>query len=143
MVIVCGLTGCLGNGPAPSTTDIMASYGQTVVSLAPPVPPVMLTDPAERAKWLVAHYWDRFPFTEPSMLADSAAVEQFLVDFLDLLPRVPEQNAHDALCGLVEKTTTYEVAVRRLETAPEPSDTAQACRGQERGNGLAARHLPG
>jgi peroxiredoxin len=50
------------------------------------VPPAILTHPQERADYLVAHFWDRFDFTDTAYCHAPEITEQAFVDFIVLFP---------------------------------------------------------
>ena len=47
--------------------------------------PTTLPTPEERAKFLVAHYWDNFNFADTTLIHRPEITEQAFVDFLDIL----------------------------------------------------------
>lgn len=48
------------------------------------VPP-LITDPLESGDYMVAHYWDKFDFTDRAYLDHPAVLEQALVDYIDAM----------------------------------------------------------
>lgn len=51
-----------------------------------PAIPSNLTDPDERADYLIIHFWDKADFTDEKLSHDRAKMEQSLVDFYGILP---------------------------------------------------------
>lgn len=69
-----------------------------------PVIPSTLTVPAERASYLVAHYWDNFPFADSLQYVNQAVeTEQALVDYVDLFRLVPTEEAGLSLKKVIEQ----------------------------------------
>ena len=63
-----------------------------------PVIPTELRTPAERASYLVAHYWDNFAFGDSLQYINHPEnVEQIVVNFIDLFRLVPSEEAGQAL----------------------------------------------
>ena len=54
--------------------------------------PSMITDPGERAKYLVQHYWDKFDFTDTAYIHLPDITEQALTNYIDLMKYVDEIN---------------------------------------------------
>ncbi len=69
---------------------------------SPPTLPAAITSPEERAKWLVAHYWDNYNFADTASI-HLDKVEQAFVDYLDILPYTTEQAAGTSLREVLVK----------------------------------------
>ena len=70
--------------------------------------PNTLTEPEERAIYLVEHYWDNFDFQDTSYIDKPEALEQALVDYLDLARYVPSDTmAASVTIGLEERGTVH------------------------------------
>jgi hypothetical protein len=54
-----------------------------------PEVPVMLQSPEDRMNFVVQHYWDNFDFKDTAYIHLPDVTEQAIVDYLDLLVRVP------------------------------------------------------
>ena len=54
-----------------------------------PEVPVMLQSPEDRMNFVVQHYWDNFDFKDTAYIHLPDVTEQAIVDYLDLLARVP------------------------------------------------------
>lgn len=50
------------------------------------VPPAMLTEPHERADYLITHFWDKFDFTDTMYCHTPDITEQAFVDFIGFFP---------------------------------------------------------
>lgn len=64
--------------------------------------PAALTSPEGRAAYLVAHYWDRFDFADTALISCPEITEQAFVDFIDLLPYIPQDKAIDTITGVMD-----------------------------------------
>ena len=62
----------------------------------PSVPDTLRT-PSARAAFLVSHYWDCYDFADTTLARYGGIAEQGFVNFLDLLPRVPQAVAADGI----------------------------------------------
>jgi hypothetical protein len=51
--------------------------------------PAVLTNPGERAEYLVKHYWDNFDFGDTAAVHLPAITEQAFVDYVDVMPYAP------------------------------------------------------
>jgi hypothetical protein len=63
-------------------------------------PPAMLTDPRERADYLIAHFWDKFDFTDTMYCHVPDITVQAFVDFLALFPHA---SSHAKISAGVKK----------------------------------------
>ena len=70
-----------------------------------PEVPVMLNTPELRLSYVVQHYWDHFDFRDTVYIHLPDITEQATVDFMDLLQRVPQDEALSALVNLAGKAT--------------------------------------
>ena len=68
----------------------------------PEIPPIY-TDQWERAKYMVAHYWDKFNFADTSLIHVPEVSEQAFVDFLQVLPYVPYADVEKEISGMLDK----------------------------------------
>ncbi|MDR1980492.1 MAG: DUF5106 domain-containing protein [Tannerellaceae bacterium] len=66
--------------------------------------PSILTEPAERADYLVKHYWDNFDFSDTAYIHLPAVTEQALADYIDIMPHVSLQTASASIREMLEKT---------------------------------------
>ncbi|WP_286832963.1 DUF5106 domain-containing protein [Proteiniphilum sp. UBA5280] len=55
--------------------------------------PGTLTNPDERAKYLVSHYWERFDFADNTLIQRPEITEQAFVDYINLLDYVTKEVA--------------------------------------------------
>ncbi len=106
---------------------LLLSCGPRKKSAAPPPAlrefprvevPAMLTDPSQRAEWLVMHFWDRFTDTTACMRCDSTtlngvprgSVGDQAGLYAMFLQEVPLEMAHRSVCQLHERLCTFERA---------------------------------
>lgn len=68
-----------------------------------PEVPVILTTQEQRMVYVVEHYWDHFDFRDTAYIHLPDITEQAAVDFMDLLQRVPQDEALSALENLAGK----------------------------------------
>lgn len=82
--------------------------------------PVMLQTPEERMKYLVRHYWDKFDFQDTVYIHLPDVTEQALVNYLDLLGRVPSKLSDECMTHMLTnasrcpKMMEYMVKTLRL-----------------------------
>lgn len=62
-----------------------------------PEVPVMLQAPEDRLNFVVQHYWDHFDFKDTACIHVPDVTEQALVDYMDLLGRVPSSLSDSCL----------------------------------------------
>lgn len=109
---------------------IFASYAMHLLAqdnFPYPSVPTNLTTPAERANYVVRHYWDHINFADTTLI-HSNMLEQGFVNFIDLLPRLGNlektgiQIFADHAFGKSPASDTYlkELAERYLYTSTSP-----------------------
>lgn len=70
--------------------------------------PVMLQSVDERLDYMVRHYWEKFDFTDTAYIHLPDVTEQALVDYLDLLARVPADLSDSSLVETMQKASQEE-----------------------------------
>ena len=65
----------------------------------------MLNTPEQRLGYLVQHYWDHFDFCDTTYIHLPDITDQAAVDYMDLLQRIHQDDALEALKGFVEKVS--------------------------------------
>ena len=70
-----------------------------------PEVPAMLNTPELRLAYVVEHYWDHFDFRDTAYIHLPDITEQAAVNYMDLLPRMPQDKALAALSIMVEKAS--------------------------------------
>lgn len=69
--------------------------------------PVMLNTPEARATFLCEHYWDHFDFADTVYIHLPDITEQAIVNFMDLMPRVPKELALKSMGILYQKAAPH------------------------------------
>ena len=72
-----------------------------------PEVPVMLDTPEARAVFVCEHYWDNFDFADTAYIYLPDITEQAIVNFMDLMPRVPEDLSERAMAILFQKAAPH------------------------------------
>lgn len=70
-----------------------------------PEVPVMLNTPELRATYVAQHYWDHFDFRDTAYIHLPDITEQAAVDYMDLLQRIPKEDALEALSIWAKKAS--------------------------------------
>ncbi len=65
--------------------------------------PAMISDPAERAEFLVKHYWDKFDFADTLLMHLPDVTEQALANYIDLIQHVSPQTQSVAMKNMMQK----------------------------------------
>jgi hypothetical protein len=79
--------------------------------------PNVFTDPADRAAYLVEHYWDNFDFSDTAYIHLPEITEQAFVDYVDVMPyasfAVVSSSIKDMLgkAGTEEKMFSYFISL--------------------------------
>lgn len=68
--------------------------------------PSMITDPGERAKYLVEHYWDKFDFTDTAYVHLPEITEQAVSNYIDLMKYVTPKVASSSIKSMMHKAET-------------------------------------
>ena len=100
VILLFGLCACK-NGNASNKESSAAQ--DTIKSFTLPPIPQMLTTPAQRAEFLVQHYWDQINFADTNYIHHPEIFEQAWVDYCDILDQVPLETAHQAVKKTIEK----------------------------------------
>lgn len=74
-------------------------------SFSLPEIPSSLIFPQDRASYLVSHYWQNFDFRDTVLISKPEITEQAFVDFIDILPNVPYDNAERAITKLMDSAS--------------------------------------
>ena len=72
-----------------------------------PEVPVMLDTPEARATFVCEHYWDNFDFADTAYIHLPDITEQAIVNFMDLMPRVPKELSEKAMGILYQKAAPH------------------------------------
>lgn len=101
ILIFCFLFAACGGKKQDTVTD--AAEKKALAFTLPEVP-VMLQSPEDRLNFVVQHYWDNFDFKDTAYIHAPDVTEQALVDYMDLLVRVPETLADSCLTRTINAT---------------------------------------
>lgn len=91
-----------GNATGQSNNDVPQD---TLISFTLPAIPQMMTDPEQRAEFLVKHYWDSVNFADTNCIHHPEIIEQAWSDYCNILNYVPLKTAQEAICKTIEQTT--------------------------------------
>ncbi|GAB6124272.1 DUF5106 domain-containing protein [Dysgonomonas termitidis] len=58
---------------------------------------------AERADYLVAHYWDHFDFGDTAYIHLPEVTEQAFADYVDILPRAGKEKAYASITAMLDR----------------------------------------
>ncbi|MDR1381158.1 MAG: DUF5106 domain-containing protein [Tannerella sp.] len=102
-ILAISATGC-----TPKNGDKKADEAQAPAAAMPgnferAVPPAMVTAPQERADYIVAHFWDKFDFSDTMYCHAPDITEQAFVDFIALFPHT---SSHGKISDGVKKLLT-------------------------------------
>jgi thioredoxin-related protein len=84
-------------------TTVAQEYSNRDISELLPEIPASLTNPEERASYLVEHYWDNYNFRDTAAMMKNDLLERGFADYLDLISFVPEEEMHRSIDGLLKK----------------------------------------
>lgn len=91
-----------GAKEADSATAAPASGD--VATLPLPAVPAEMTEPADRAAFVTAHFWDALDFGSDPQALDSAFMEQNFANFLSVLAVTPSEQAQHAVDNLLSRS---------------------------------------
>ena len=72
-----------------------------------PEVPAILDTPEKRATFVCEHYWDHFDFADTAYMHLPDITEQAIVNFMDLMPRVPKELASRSIGILFQKASPH------------------------------------
>ena len=79
-----------------------------------PEVPVMLDTPEARATFVCEHFWDHFDFADTAYIYLPDITEQAIVNFMDLMPRVPEALGDKSMQILWQKAAPHSPMLRHF-----------------------------
>ena len=65
--------------------------------------PSVITEPEERAVYLVTHYWDKFDFTDTTLIHLPEIAEQAASNYIDMMKYVPPATATSSIKNMMNK----------------------------------------
>lgn len=100
MTLFC--TSCTGQQKTETKVNPEQQEKKRVFQL--PEVPVMLQQAEERLNYVVQHYWENFDFKDTAYIHVPEVTEQAVVNYLDLLMRVPMEMADTCLAETVRQS---------------------------------------
>ena len=67
--------------------------------------PSVITEPEERAAYLVKHYWDKFDFTDTTLIHLPEITEQATSNYIDMMKYVPAEVASSSIKDMMNKAS--------------------------------------
>ena len=67
--------------------------------------PSVITEPEERAAYLVKHYWDKFDFTDTTLIHLPEIMEQATSNYIDMMKYVPAEVASSSIKDMMNKAS--------------------------------------
>ena len=98
----------------PVAQDIVPALQNVMPALPLPEVPATLRTPAERADYIVEHFWDAFDFTDTLRSRDRGFMEQSFADYVSLFPIADSSSLAPAVNGLVARAQTDPEALSML-----------------------------
>lgn len=65
--------------------------------------PATMTNPDDRARFLSMHYWDRFDFSNETLITRPEITEQAFVDYVNILNYISDEDAKKSLRNTLDK----------------------------------------
>ena len=81
--------------------------------------PTMMTEPQQRATYLLMHYWDNVDFKDMKLVANEEFIEQGFVNYLSVLPIVDAQTAERSVEAMMKRAEMNVVAYKKLVNIAE------------------------
>lgn len=88
-------------------------------SLRLPSVPAAMTDPAERLTYVLDHYWDSMPWGDAAAVADTAFMEQTLVDYFELMALADSTASARGAAIMLDAASRRQQALRRVAEIAE------------------------
>jgi peroxiredoxin len=99
LAVLTAVIGCKGqSSTSAAETPQQKSKQFKMVSI-----PQIYTEPEDRAKYLVAHYWDNFDFSDTTSANLSETAETAFVDYLSVLPYVSADVSASSIKDMLTK----------------------------------------
>lgn len=117
-VVITACNGSAGGRSAKATDTIGVVTGEGG-ELPLPVMPSGITDPTERADYLMAHFWDAMNFADVRLCRDTAFMEQNFVNFIQLHHYGTTDGSHAAMRRLLDAATASESALAMIRYVAE------------------------
>ncbi len=92
------ITSCIG------LADKQAETKSVLTSFPMPEIPSFISSPEDQTEYIVSHYWDRFDFSDTTLISLADITEQGFVDFVTILPSVSNGQANEAINSMLSKS---------------------------------------
>lgn len=93
--------------------------GKTTAELPLPSVPATLTQPAERAAYVLTHFWDAMDFGDATLCRNEKFMTQTLVNFLSVFPYTDETTRRQAVRSLIAAASADNDATAFIEQLAE------------------------
>ena len=98
---------------------VCGAKAQGGVEFPYPQIPSMMTEPQQRATYLLMHYWDNVDFKDMKLVANDDFMEQGFVNYLSVLPIVDAQTAERSVEAMMKRAEVNGVAYKKLVNIAE------------------------
>ena len=98
---------------------IGAGMAQGGMEFPYPQIPTMMTEPQQRATYLLMHYWDNVDFNDMKLVANDDFMEQGFVNYLSVLPIVDALTAERSVEAMMKRAEVNGVAYKKLVNISE------------------------
>ncbi len=98
---------------------VCGAKAQGGVEFPYPQIPTMMTEPQQRATYLLMHYWDNVDFNDMKLMANDDFMEQGFVNYLSVLPIVDTQTAERSVEVMMKRAEENKMAYTRLANIAE------------------------
>ena len=102
-----------------SETAIQPAAADSVPELLLPEVPAILKNPADRANYIIAHFWDAMDFRDTTLSHNRDFMEQNFSNFISVFPYANEQAQQTAVTTLLDKAETDSAAYILLRDIAE------------------------
>lgn len=97
IIISCG---CINNTKEKQDKE---KEKTTLKSFPMPTIPAMISSVEEKAKYIATKYWDKFDFSDTTLISHVEITEQGFVDFINILPQIKTEFANNAINTMLSK----------------------------------------
>ena len=98
---------------------VCGAKAQGGVEFPYPQIPTMMTEPQQRATYLLMHYWDNVDFNDMKLVANDDFMEQGFVNYLSVLPIVDALTAERSVEAMMKRAEVNSVAYKKLVNIAE------------------------
>lgn len=84
-----------------------------------PKVPTLMQDPAQRAAYIITHYWENYDFADTTLIARADITEQAFADFLYMMPQVPPETVHTGLRTMMRSAAVNPLMFRHFADLSE------------------------